>query len=94
MDRGVPQDELIEFLKNSEVRNIVCMPETGNAIYHDLEMIKTCYQTNSIEEAVKIAKEVTQKEKACVLSPAASSYNHFKNFEEKGTLYKKYVSSI
>lgn len=28
MDRGVPQDELIEFLKNDKLGNIICMPET------------------------------------------------------------------
>lgn len=28
MDRGVSQDELIEFLKNDKIENIICMPET------------------------------------------------------------------
>ena len=45
----------------------------------------------SLEEAVKIAKKVTQKKSICVLSPAASSYGYFKNFEERGNLYKRFV---
>ena len=94
MDRGVPQDDLIEFLKYSEVRNIICMPETGNVIYEKLKDSRNCYKADSIEKTVQIAKKVTQKEKVCVLSPAASSYNNFKNFEEKGNLYKKCVSNI
>lgn len=94
MDRGVPQDDLIEFLKYSEVRNIICMPETGNVIYDKLKDSRNCYKADSIEKTVQIAKKVTQKEKVCVLSPAASSYNNFKNFEEKGNLYKKCVSNI
>ena len=94
MDRGVPQDELIDFLKKSKVNNIICMPETGNIIYEKLNEFKNCYKADLIEEAVKIAKMVTEKEKICVLSPAASSYNNFKNFEEKGKLYKKSVSNI
>ncbi len=94
MDRGVVQDELIDFLKTDKLRNIICMPETGNIIYDKLKDLKQCYKTDTIEEAVKIAKEVTEKEKVCVLSPAASSYNSFKSFEEKGNLYKACVSNI
>lgn len=94
MDRGVPQNDLISFLENATLRNIICMPETGNAIYDALKDVKNCYKTDSIEEAVKIAKDVTEKEKICVLSPAASSYNRFKSFEEKGKLYKKCISDI
>ena len=89
MDRGIELDSLIEFLRKSNVRNIICMPETGIYIYNKLKSEKNVYKTEYIEEAVKIAKEVTEKEKICVLSPAASSYNNFKNFEEKGKLYKK-----
>ena len=92
MNRGINQEELIDFLKNNKLRNIICMPETGNFIYDSLKNIKNCYKTDKIEEAVKIAKKVTEKEKICVLSPAASSYNSFKSFEEKGKLYKKFVS--
>ena len=91
MDRGVSQDKLIEFIKKSNVRNIICMPETGTYIYNKLEGIKNVFKINELSEAVKIAKEVTQKGKICVLSPSASSYNDFKNFEEKGELFKKYI---
>lgn len=91
MDRGVRPDLLIAFLKESNVKNIICMPETGYVIHDYLKDLKNVYKTEKIEEAVLIAKKVTQKGKICVLSPAASSYNSFKNFEEKGNLYKKCV---
>ena len=38
-----------------------------------------------------MAKEVTAKGKACVMSPAAASYGIFKNFEERGEVFKKLV---
>lgn len=91
MDRGVSQEKLIEFLKKSDVRNIICMPETGNYIYEMLNKIKNVYKTHNLKKAVEISKEVTKKGKICVLSPSASSYNDFKNFEEKGNLFKEYV---
>ncbi len=88
MDRGVSQKELIDFLKSSSVKNIICMPETGFVIYKELENIKNVFKAKNMEEAVKIAKKVTKKNTICLLSPAASSYNEFKNFEEKGDMFK------
>ena len=94
MDRGVSQTDLIEFLKESTVRNIICMHETGNEIFNALEKIKNCVKVEVMEDAVRIANEITEKEKSCVLSPAASSYNRFKSFDEKGKLYKKCIGNI
>ena len=94
MDRGVSQEELIDFLKTDSLRNVICMPETGNIIFEALKDVKNCYKVDTIEDAVKIAKRVTEKEKACVLSPAASSYNSFKNFEEKGKIYKDLCQNL
>ena len=52
---------------------------------------KNVYKAANLDEAVKKAYEVTEKGKICLLSPAASSYNCYKNFEEKGKHYKKLV---
>lgn len=93
MDRGVDQKELIDFLNVSNVENIICMPETGNIIYSALNSNKNKFKVNTLEEAVEIAKMKTKKNSICLLSPAASSYNCFKNFEEKGKRYKELVKS-
>ena len=34
------------------------------------------HQVEDLEEAVKLAKKLTRPHHACVLSPAASSYDH------------------
>lgn len=88
LDRGINYELLIDYLKTSEVKNFICMPESGYKIADALEN-KNTYKVETLEEAVKIAKEVTKN--ICVLSPAASSYNQFKNFEEKGKLYKELI---
>ena len=69
------------------------MPKTGHDIAKKIENKKK-YIVETLEEAVNIAKEVTQKGKICLLSPAAASYGFFKNFEEKGDLFKKLVKDI
>lgn len=91
-DRGVNLEKLINFLKASEVRNIICMPKTGEYIAEGLENSnKNIVQVSNMEQAVKVAKEVTEKGKICLLSPAAASYGFFKNFMERGEKFKQNV---
>ena len=93
-DRGVNLENLINFLSNSNVENIICLPKTGEIIYNNLKMQKNkkLFIVDNLEEAVKIAKKETKKESICLLSPAASSYGYFKNFEERGKIFKELVS--
>ena len=44
-------------------------------------------------EWVNDSKKVTEKNKICLLSPTAASYGFFKNFEEKGEIFKKLVGA-
>jgi len=90
-DRGVNQIELVQFLKKSDVENVICMPDTGFQIYKELIGIKNVYMVYGMQEAVYIAKNVTKKNMICLLSPAASSYNMYNNFEEKGCIFQKYI---
>ena len=91
-DRGINLSQFYEYLKNSDISNIICLHKTGEYIYENLRKTdKRIFKTNDLEEAVNIAKKITEKGKACLLSPAAASYGYFKNFEERGNLFKKYV---
>lgn len=88
MDRGIDYSKLINYFNESNIENFICMPETGYKIGEKIQN-KNVYLVENLEEAVKKAKEVTKK--MCVMSPAAPSYNAFKNFEEKGRAYKNYI---
>ena len=66
------------------------MPETGYKIGSEIKN-KNVYKAENLNDAVNIAKQVTKKGMICLMSPAAASYNQFKNFEEKGTRYKELV---
>ena len=91
-DRGVNLDELIEFLWNSDIENIICLHTTGEYIYNKLERSdKNLFKVNNMESAVNIAKKVSRPGTNCLLSPAAASYGFFKNFEERGEIFKKCV---
>lgn len=90
MDRGIDYSEFVDYLNNSDISNIICMPKTGHDIAKKLKEERK-YIVETLEEAVDVAKKVTAKGKSCLLSPAAASYGFFKNFEEKGNLFKQLV---
>lgn len=98
MDRGIEYDELIQFLSTDSVPHIILMAATGKRIheeiqknYPDFANPKRLVLVDTLEEAVQKAKELTASGDACVLSPAAASYGIFKNFEERGDVFKKLV---
>lgn len=93
MDRKINYEEFIQFLTESSINNFICMPSTGTTIGKILETktAKNIYFVNSLEEAYEISKEKTRKGTSCLLSPAASSYEYYKNFEEKGKIFERLV---
>jgi UDP-N-acetylmuramoylalanine--D-glutamate ligase len=90
-DRGINYDELVDYINNSKIRHVICLPDTGHMLSE--RITKETYKVESMEEVAKIAFEVTKPGKSCVLSPAASSYNKYKNFEERGNDFKKMIIS-
>ncbi len=90
LDRHINYDEFITYLNNCSIENLICMPSTGHKIGKQIKN-KKVYFVETLEEAVKLAKQVTKKNTICLMSPAAASYEYFKNFEEKGKKYKELV---
>lgn len=94
MDRGIDYSDFAANLLNTSVSNFICMPDTGIKIADELKKKKTnqnVYVIEELEDAVNLAYEVTKKGACCLLSPAAPSYNKYKNFEEKGDEFVKFV---
>ncbi len=100
MDRGIHYKELIEFLSENSVAHIILMEATGKRIYQEIKKEyknflnpERLYLVKDLKEAVELSKRITKKGTSCVLSPAAASYGIFKNFEERGEQFKKYVKN-
>lgn len=95
LDRKIDYEDFIDFLANSNITNLICMPTTGTKIGEILKekSKKNIYFVNTLEEAYKIAKSKTKKKHSCLLSPAAASYEYFKNFEEKGKCFENIVKN-
>ena len=95
-DRGVNYSKLAEFLDKSNIDNVVFIGESGKKIYNMLKdnVSKNKYiYAEKLEIAVELAKLNTVKNGICILSPAAASYGYYKNFEERGNVFKKLVKN-
>lgn len=96
MDRGINYEPLVEYLCNLDFNiNVILMYASGRRIYEMLNgklnnNIKA-YIVDDLEKGVSLAKTLTNKGEACVLSPAAASYGDFKNFIERGNKFKEFI---
>ena len=104
--RGIDYEPLAEYLLRNpvgkRVRNIVLFGSAGREIeramstedagYGDGRHIMCHFDTDySMKRAVEFAAQYTEEGCICLLSPAASSYDHYKNFEERGKEFKECV---
>mgnify|MGYP003399755211 CR=1 FL=1 len=48
----------------------------------------------NVEEAVKTAREVAKPNEVVLFSPASTSFDMFKNFEERGKKFKEEVNKL
>ncbi len=94
-DRGIDYTGLAEFLNTSNVRNLILVGAAGKRIGEHLEgsdlREKNIFFIDRFDDFREIAIRETRAGYACLLSPAAASYDEFKNFEERGKRFRELV---
>lgn len=100
-DKGLSYATLAAALKKSSVELIVLFGENKEKIAHEIKSVKrTVVMVSNLKDALKTAfaraKELAaQKESAVIVfSPAAASFDMFKNYKERGEIYKKAVNAL
>ncbi len=97
-DRGIDYSELAGFLIRSNVRNLILLGAAGKRIMEQLAAFdhsgKHIFPINRFDDFKPIAFRETLAGHACLLSPAAASYDEFKNFEERGIRFRELVSVL
>ncbi|MDI9469760.1 MAG: UDP-N-acetylmuramoyl-L-alanine--D-glutamate ligase [Bacillota bacterium] len=94
MDRGLDLTDFVDRLLASDIANIICLPDTGRAIHAKLDTQSPgrSILVETLEEAVAVAFSRTAAGRACLLSPAASSYHRWRSFEERGDEFRELVA--
>lgn len=97
-DRGIDYSPLVEYLKEHPVRNIVFVGEAGRRIHSMMEPIDKGHTTVLLEDdytkIVPWCAKHTHRRKICLLSPAAASYDSFRNFEVRGDFFIDQIKQL
>ena len=89
-DRGNDFRQLEKLIRAKKIKNIVLFPDSGKRIFKTLSGLNVL-QTRDMKKAVKFAYKYSPKGEICLLSTASPSYSVWKDFNEKGELFQKWV---
>lgn len=93
-DKGNDYNSLLPYV-HEKVRAIVCLGVDNSPIIQSFHnTIGTLVETRSMDEAVKLAQGFAQEGDTVLLSPACASFDLFKNYEERGDLFKAAVQKL
>ncbi len=90
-DRGIDYSPLSKAIEKSSVKTLILFPTTGEKILRAMHHAPQHFFAKNMKEAVRLSYEYTPKGGICLLSPASSSFNMFKNYEDRGNQFKKFV---
>jgi UDP-N-acetylmuramoyl-L-alanine---L-glutamate ligase len=89
-DRGFDFAPLAQALSAAKIPNVILVPPGGPRMAEEIEGDK--HLVNDLEEAVRVAGELTPPGKTVLFSPASPSYGTFRNFEERGDAFRALVT--
>jgi len=91
--KGEDYSILIPFLKE-RAKKVYLTGDTINEMKSAFEGSIEIASVKEFEEVIRIAFSESKKGDIIVLSPACTSYDRFKNFEERGNTFKEIVSRL
>ncbi len=93
-DKGNDYSE-IEPLVKEKVKAIVCMGKDNAKLMDYFKgIVGEIRDTHSLEEAIEACVEIARSGDTVLLSPCCSSFDLFKNYEDRGSKFKAAVHSI
>lgn len=90
-DRDIDYTPLVDFLSQGNVPHLLFTGHAGERMMEALkgrEVAVDLVPYSSMEEAFAYLAAHAKQGDVCLLSPAASSYDQYKNFEERGRKFK------
>lgn len=99
-DKKIPFDSLAKKI-TEKVSTLILMGQTSEKIMQEIEKLPEnkvknlkIIKVNSMEEAIENANKIAKSGDIVVLSPASTSFDLYKDFEERGEHFKSLVNSI
>jgi UDP-N-acetylmuramoylalanine--D-glutamate ligase len=91
--KGEPYTRLAERLQE-RCRAVVAYGEAGPLIVKDLSARLTVVPADTFADVLTTARELARPGDAVLLSPACSSYDMFRNYEERGDRFRAAVEAL
>ena len=94
VDKGNDYSELKDLV-SQRVKAIICLGDETIKIHKSFsDVVHTIVDARSMVEAVKTAYHIGRKGDTVLLSPSCSSFDMFRNYEERGWKFKKAVREL
>ena len=91
--KGEPYTRLAPLLKD-RCRLVIAYGEAGPLVERDLQGKVSLERGTTFEDVVARARRAARPGDAVLLSPACSSYDMFKNYEERGATFRRLVEQM
>ncbi|HCJ66100.1 MAG TPA: UDP-N-acetylmuramoyl-L-alanine--D-glutamate ligase, partial [Elusimicrobia bacterium] len=92
-DKGAPYTSLVPLIKE-KVKAILLIGEAEEKIARELKEITKIISCATLDRAVKMAYSLASPGEIVLLSPACASFDQFRNFEERGKIFKDLVQQL
>lgn len=87
-------DILVQPVKE-KVKNVILLGKNNQVLKETLkETFPNPYETDNMEDAVRHAYNLAEPGDIVLLSPACPSFDLFKNYKERGNMFKKIVLEL
>ncbi|MGV6829630.1 MAG: UDP-N-acetylmuramoyl-L-alanine--D-glutamate ligase [Flavobacteriales bacterium] len=94
VDKGNDYTALFPLV-NEKVKAIICLGKNNDKIIQAFgNLVDVMVETNSMNDAVKIAYRMSKKGDTVLLSPACASFDLFENYEDRGRQFKNAVRNL
>lgn len=94
VDKGNDYTELLPLV-NEKVKAIICLGVDNEKIKSSFgNVVDLIVETAGMEEAVKVAYKIAERNNTVLLSPACASFDLFENYEDRGRQFKEAVRHL
>ena len=94
IDKGNDYSVLLPMVRE-KVKAIICLGVDNKKLLAIFgPVVDIIVETQSIDEAVKIAHKIAGKKETVLLSPACASFDLFENYQDRGNQFKQAVQKL